>query len=143
MESRIEELLTKYWAGETSLQEEEELKGYYKANPSLAPTGLYFRGLSKEAKVVSAKGFKRPGSWYSRSKFAVAATIAIGILVGTMILRDTGRKNNFEIDDPEQAYELAQTVLAKMSTSLNKGQEHTTQLNKISQAEEIIKEAQL
>ncbi|MEM8895116.1 MAG: hypothetical protein AAGC88_11100, partial [Bacteroidota bacterium] len=63
--------------------------------------------------------------------------------VGTMILRDTGKKNDFEITDPEQAYAIAQTVLGKMSTSLNKGQAPTTQLKKMSQAEELIKEQQL
>lgn len=143
MESRIEQLLTKYWAGETSVQEEEELKAFYNENPSLTPTGMYFRGLKKEAEVVSPKAFKKSGNRFSRSRFAVAATIAIGIMVGTMILRDTGKKHDFEITDPQQAYEIAQTVLGKMSVSLNEAQTHSTQLKKLSKAEEIIKEAQL
>jgi hypothetical protein len=143
MESRIEQLLNKYWAGETSLQEEQELKAFYKANPSLTPTGMYFRGLNKTADIKSPKAFKKPGGWFSKTKFSVAATIAIGILVGTMILRDTGKKHDFEIRDPQQAYEIAQTVLGKMSASLNEAQTHSTQLNKLNRAEEIIKEAQL
>lgn len=143
MESRIEELLTKYWAGDTSLQEEEELKAYFKANPSLTPTGMYFRGLNKNAEIESPKVFKRPGGWFSGSKIAVAATITIGILVGSMILRDTGKKHDFEVTDPQQAYEIAQVVLGKMSASLNEAQAHSTQLKKLNRAEEIIKEAQL
>lgn len=143
MESRIEKLLAKYWDGETSLQEEEELKAYFKANPSLTPTGLYFSGLNKDAEVSSPVAFKKPGSWFARSKYAVAATITVGVLVGTLILQETGKKNDFEIKDPEQAYQIAQTVLAKMSTSLKKGQAHATQIKKINKAEEILKETQL
>ena len=143
MESRIKQLLTKYWDGETSLQEEEELKAYFKTNPSLTPTGMYFRGINKSAEEVSPKRFGKPGDWFARSRWSVAVTIAIGILVGTMILRDTGKKKDFEINDPEQAYAIAQTVLAKMSTSLNKGQAPAAQLKKITQAEKLIKEQQL
>jgi hypothetical protein len=143
MESRIEQLLTKYWAGETSLQEEEELKAFYKENPSLTPIGMYFRGLKKNAEIESPRVFKKPGGWFTKTQFSVAATVIIGIMVGTMILRDTGKKHDFEITDPQQAYEIAQTVLVKMSASLNEAQTHSTQLQKLNRAEEILKETQL
>ena len=142
MESRIEELLTKYWDGETTLREEEELKAYFKDNPSLTPTGLYFRGIKKSAEIESDRKFRKPGSWFSQSRYAVAATVAIGILVGALILRDTA-KNDFEVEDPEEAYAIAQLVLQKMSASLNEAQTHSLQLKKINKAEEIIKEEQL
>ena len=143
MESRIEQLLEKYWVGTSSLREEEEIKAYFRANPSLSPTGMYFRGLRKMSEATPPKAFRKPGSWFLRSKLAVAATISVGILVGTLILRDTGKKHDFEIRDPQQAYEIAQTVLGKMSASLNEAQMHSTQLKKLNRAEEIIKEAQL
>ena len=119
------------------------MREYFKANPSLTPTGMYFRALDKHAEIESARAFRKPGRWIDARKLMVAATIVMGILVGTVILRDTGRKHDFEVSDPQQAYEIAQTVLVKMSASLNEAQMHSTQLKKLNKAESIIKEAQL
>jgi len=41
MDLQIEKLKQKYWAGETSLAEEKELKAYFKKNPSLSAEGRY------------------------------------------------------------------------------------------------------
>ncbi len=143
MESRIEELLSKYWEGETSLTEEAELKEYFKENPSLAPIGLYFRSVQKTAEVTSEKKFKHPGRRFNRTNLSIAATITIGILVGAFVFQDSNKQNDFEIEDPEQAYEIARTVLMKMSSNINEAQIHTTQLKKINKAEELIKEEKL
>ena len=143
MESRIETLLEKYWAGETSLGEEEELKVYFKNNPSLAPTGLYFSALSKERKVESKRSFKRPERRFFRKSWSVAASLVVGVTIAALALQDVNSRNDFEVNDPEEAYEIARTVLMKMSTSLNEGKTHSTQLKKINKAEEIIKEEKL
>lgn len=142
MESRISELLEKYWDGETSLAEEEELKAYFRENPSLTPTGLYFRGVNKTAEVKSSREFTKPGRSFWKSRFSIAATIAIGVTVGALILQDAGKRNDFEIEDPEEAYEIARTVLMKMSSNLNEGQQPATQLKKLNKAEELITEEQ-
>lgn len=143
MESRIEVLLSKYWEGETSLADEKELKEYFTQNPSLTPTGLYFRSVRKTSEVKSERPFKRPGRRISWTNLSIAATISIGILVGAFVFQDSNKRNDFEIEDPEQAYEIARTVLMKMSSNINEAQLHTTQLKKINQAEEIIKEEKL
>lgn len=148
MESRIEqarldELLAKYWDGETSVAEENELKAHYSENPSLTPTGLFFRLVSKKAEVKAERKFQNPGRWFTKTKFSIAASIAIGVTVGAIILQDAGKRNEFEINDPEEAYRIAQTVLMKMSSNLNEAESHTVQLKKINKAEELIKEEQL
>ena len=143
MESRIEELLARYWEGETTLKEEEELKMYFQGNPSLTPTGMYFRSVKKTAEVTSAQKFKKPGKRFSRTNLSIAATITVGILVGAFVFQDSNKKNDFEIEDPEEAYEIARTVLMKMSSNLNEAQTHTTQLKKINKAEELVKDQQL
>lgn len=143
MESRINQLLEKYWAGETTLQEEKELKSYFRKNPSLTPTGLFFQGLDQTATQSSSKAFTKPGGWFQQTKYAVAATITLGIIVGALILRDSGRQHDFEITDPQQAYEIAQTVLGSMSASINEAKQHTLQLKKLNKAENIIKQEQL
>lgn len=142
-QARIDELLAKYWNGETSLDEEEELKAHFSKNPSLAPTGLYFRSLNKRAEVKTVKNFQKPGRWFTKSRLSIAATIAIGVTVGAIILQDAGKRNEFEINDPEEAYRIAQTVLMKMSSNLNEAELHTGQLKKLNKAEELIKEEQL
>ena len=138
MGSQIDKLMEKYWAGTTSLQEEEEIKVYFKENPSLAPTGLYFRSLKKSAEVESKKSFSTPKRHLMR-RFSVAATIIIGIAVGAVALQDANRQNDFEIDDPQEAYEIARTVLMKMSSSLNEGKAYSGELKKLYKAKELLK----
>lgn len=139
MESRIDELMEKYWAGTTSLQEEEEIKVYFKENPSLAPTGLYFRSLKKSAEVESKRRFVSPKKRFTKSRFSVAATIAVGIAVGAIALQESNKQNQFEITDPQEAYEITRKALMQMSSSLNEGQTYSGELKKLNKAEELLK----
>ena len=139
MESRIEELMAKYWEGSTTLQEEEEIRTYYRENPSLTPTGLFFRSLKKSAEVESKWKFLSPKKRFSKSSFSIAATIAIGIVVGAVALQDANKRNDFEITDPQEAYEITRRALMQMSSSLNEGQIYSGELKKLNKAEEIIK----
>lgn len=139
MESPIDKLMEKYWTGTTSLQEEENIKGFYKKNASLDPMGMYFRSLKKSREVESEKPFSTPKNYLMR-KWAVAATILIGIAVGAVALQDANKQNDFEIDDPEEAYEIARTALMKMSFSLNEGSTYSGELKKINKVEELLKE---
>ena len=138
MGSQIDKLMEKYWAGTTSLKEEEEIKDFYKKNPSLAPTGLYFRSLKKSGEVESKKPFSTPKR-HLMKRFSVAATIIIGIAVGAVALQDANKQNDFEIDDPQEAYEIARTALMKMSSSLNEGKAYSGELIKLNKAEELLK----
>jgi hypothetical protein len=143
MGSQIDKLLEKYWNGTTTLKEEEELKAFYKKNPSLTPTGLFFRSLDKKSQVKSAKSFSRPKKHFLSGRISVAATILIGMMVGVFALKDANKQNDFEVTDPEEAYEITRTVLMKMSSSLNEGQTYSSELKKLNKAEEIIKKEKL
>ena len=82
MELPIKKLLEKYWAGESSVSEEREIKEYFKNNPSHANEGLYFAGLNKQKETKAANTFQHPGkkldrnNWYS----AIAAAVMLGIV---------------------------------------------------------------
>lgn len=143
MESQIDELIEKYWEGNTSLEEEKQIKAYFKENPSLAPQGLYFRDLEQKSKIRSNQKFANPGKKTLKAWMSVAATISIGVFVGLMVLRDAGQRNDFEIEDPQEAYEITKKALMMMSTSLNEGQVYSTELQKLNKAEEILKEQNL
>ncbi|MCP4459181.1 MAG: hypothetical protein GY816_14340 [Cytophagales bacterium] len=136
-------MLEKYWAGNTSLQEEEEIKLYFKENPSLTPTGLFFRSLKKSAELESKKPFAHPKKRLNRTRLSVAATIVIGIVVGGIALQDANRQNNFEIEDPQEAYEVARLALMKMSSSLNEGSAYSGELKKLNKAEQKLKKEKL
>jgi len=138
MGSQIDKLMEKYWAGATSLQEEEEIKEFYKKNPSLAPTGLYFRSLKKSAEVESQKSFSNPRKPLFK-KLSMAATVVIGIAVGGVALQEANKNSDFEIDDPQEAYEIVRTALMKMSSSLNEGKAYSGELKKLNKAEELLK----
>ncbi len=143
MESRIEELLEKYWNGESTLAEEEALREFYSKNPSLTPTGLFFRTLKKSTEVTSERPFNKPRKQWISTKYSVAATIILGVIVGGIALQDGGKQDEFEIEDPQEAYEIARQALLKMSSSLNQGQTYSVELKKINKAEEIIKNEKL
>ncbi len=143
MGSQIDKLMDKYWSGTSTLQEEEELKVYFQQNPSLTPAGLYFRSLKKSAEVESSKPFAHPKRRLKRTWLSVAATILIGITVGAVVWQDASKKNDFEIDDPQEAYEITRKALMLMSSSLNEGQVYASELKKLNKAEQIIKEQKL
>ncbi len=138
MESRIKDLIEKYWEGETTLQEEMELKNHFKENPSLLPEGVYFRSLSKTGDKISPK-FRHPGKRSPRSWW-IAASIAVGIGTAAVVIQDAKQQNQFAIKDPQEAYEITKRALMMVSTSLNEGTAYSKELDKINEAEKILNE---
>lgn len=137
MESRISLLMEKYWRGETSLKEEQEIREYYQTNPSLAAEGSYFRQLQERRELkMDAQAFKprsMSGTWTM-----VAATI-VGIIAAVLVFQDAKKQREYVVDDPKEAYEITRNALLMVSSGLNEGQVYTSQIHKINKAEEIIK----
>lgn len=138
MGSRINELLEKYWAGATTLEEEKEIKAHFAENPSLTPEGQFFRELGrKKDRKAPHLDIKKPG----RSRWlSVAATLVIGFLAAFLVIRDARSQREFVVEDPEKALEITRRALLMVSTELNEGARHTTELKKINKAEEILKD---
>jgi len=140
MESQIKKLLEKYWAGETSVSEEREIKDFFKKNPSLVDEGLYFRGLGKQKEVQAAWAFQHPekstgrNNWYS----AVAAAVMLGIVVSSFFITQNQKQNQFVVNDPKEAYEITKKALAMVSEGLNQGKTYTFELENINKAKQII-----
>lgn len=131
MESQIEKLVTKYWKGETSLEEERVVKAHFKSNPSLTSNGNYFRYLDKrkadEYPGIKTKG-KRTNPWVS-----AAATVTIGVLTAFLVINDA-KKDPFAIDDPTKALEATKQALLMIGSGLKDGQSYTMELRKINKA---------
>jgi len=141
MESPIKKLLEKYWAGETSVSEEREVKEFFKKNPSLAGEGLYFSSLGKQKEFSAGKAFQHPGkslgrnNWYS----AAAAAVMLGIVVSSFFITQQQKPKQFVIDDPKEAYEITRKALSMVSEGLNQGKTYTAEIEKFNKTQQIIK----
>jgi uncharacterized linocin/CFP29 family protein len=131
MESnRIENLLEKYFDGETSITEENELKKYFSSSnvaPNLEqykPLFVFFIENKKETltKKVNLISTKRNTTWLS-----IAASIVILLGVSSYMYFNVNEvKENKELgtyDDPKEALEATQKALAMLSNHVNTGVE--------------------
>jgi len=139
MESRIKELLNKYWAGETSLQEEAELKQYFKENPSLTGEGQYFREVNQFKSKPKVK-FSHPGKKQNRARWSVAAAITVGLMAAVLVIQDARKQQEFAVEDPKEAYEITRKALLMVSSGLNQGKTYSKEITKLNEAEDLIME---
>lgn len=139
MESRIEELMAKYWEGKTTLEEEAEIKLFYKENPSLTKSGDYFMNVRKRTSVKSQVKFDHPGKRFSSVRWSAAAAIVIGVMTAVLVLRDANDHSVYTVEDPKEAYEITRKALLMVSSGLNEGTDYSArELKRINEAEEII-----
>ncbi|MDA0194283.1 MAG: hypothetical protein O2887_04125 [Bacteroidetes bacterium] len=139
MESRIERLLESYWEGKTSLNEEYELKTYFRENPSNSEGARFFAAIHDRQKITPVKSFYHPGRRLNRNRWSVAAVITLGIVVAFFSIKDT-HDDDFLIEDPAEAYEITKKALMMVSSKLNEGSVYGRELNKINEVQLIIKE---
>ncbi|GAA0879300.1 hypothetical protein GCM10009119_22680 [Algoriphagus jejuensis] len=125
MKSRIEELLDKYWEGETSLAEEKELRnlvlnaeGYEKEKALFSALGQ-FRSLEPQQLSVP----KTQTRSFSPQWLRWAASIAM--LLGTYWGWSTYQQKQAE----QQAYKEVMGALAMIQSNLSKGQQQMTPLS--------------
>ncbi len=147
----INNLLEKYWEGESSLQEEETLKQYFN-NGNVAPEleqyqSLFqffkeeqdvmisddfekrlFQQIEQEQKVVPAK--VRRLSWMT----SIRTIAAVGILLmgAVFVFQNIDQPKpddvwaEYEIQDEEQAIEATKAALALLSGKMKKGSRKAT-----------------
>lgn len=139
MQHDIETLLNKYWEGDTTLEEERNLKAYF-AQPDidkkwqhLAPLFKAF-GEEKTKQMPHVNGrrvaMNATGNHWIRW---AAAAILIGLLAtaGTWAFRNWQEQSRAEMahaklnqdtfDDPQKAAEEIKAALALVSSKMNKG----------------------
>jgi len=126
---RMEALLEKYFEGETSIAEENELKEYFSSS-NVAPDFEQYRPLfgyfteAREQKFtnnVSLISKKPKALWLS---IAASVVVLIGVGAYTYFNSMETEKESKELgtyDDPEEAFEATQKALAMLSTNVNVG----------------------
>lgn len=136
MESPIEQLIERYWKGETTLEEEKRVKLYFKSNPALSKESDYFRFLKKEQQVTFEGKIKNRSN---RAWLSAAATIAVGLITAILVIQES-KNDPFAIEDPKEAFEETRRALMMIGSGLNEGQSYAMEITKINEAKEGLSE---
>jgi hypothetical protein len=129
--NKIEDLLEKYFQGETSIVEEKELKDYF-SSPNVAqhlkqykPIFGYFSQVKeqKSTQDIPLKTKKRNVAWLS-----IAASVVVLLGVGTYFYvseknaaRAVAQTELGTYDNPEEALAATQKALSLLSSNVNVG----------------------
>jgi len=160
---RIEELIKKYWEGNSELEEEELLKGYFAHNKSEKLEEVYFNFIShsKEEKLndpdfdagILRKIDKKEGrkrSIFQMINWRVAAAIIVLFTASIIFFSrkpetqvdKSGSENLVTMDtydDPEKAFEETKKALLFISNKMKKGNEYALEFGKFSESQENLK----
>jgi len=158
--NKIDALLNKYWNCETSLEEEQHLRDYFKQGDipeSLKEAATLFRyfelqkkksmnDVSFDAKILAKtqpakKGIVRNLVYNS---MRIAAGLVVVIMSVWFIRKEVqGTSSSGEIvdtyDDPKLALEETKKALLMISKSFGRAQEETKKINIINEAQDEIK----
>lgn len=151
-------LLKKYWAAESSLEEERELKAFFRSapeqmDPELMAAAPLFRLWDLEAGKAS---LPPDGPWRkSRSprrrrirrlgRYWEYAALC-GLVIGSLWMAAPGNRTatrvaarTEEIQDPEQAWKATRQALEAIAANLNKGKDQMTKLSVFHEAQEAVR----
>ncbi|WP_427875063.1 hypothetical protein [Flavobacterium sp. MMS24-S5] len=147
--NKIENILEKYFQGETSIAEENQLKEYF-SSPNVAqhleqykPMFGYFSQAKEQKSTyeIPLQSKKRNVAWLS---IAASAVVLLGI--GTYYFASE-QKNTTAVasktelgtyDDPEEALKATQKALALLSNNVNVGIESVQYINEFEQSKNKI-----
>lgn len=146
--NKIEDLLEKYFQGETSIAEENQLKEYFSSSnvaqhlEQYKPMFGYFSQVKeqKSTQEIPLKAKKRNIAWLS-----IAASVVVLLGIGTYFF--VSEKNaaptvaQSELgtyDDPEEALAATQKALALLSNNVNVGIESVQYIQEYQQSKNKI-----
>jgi len=146
--NKIEDILEKYFQGETTIAEEKELKEYF-SSPNVAqhleqykPMFGYFSQVKqqKSTQNIPLKTKNRNVAWLS-----IAASVVVLLSIGTYFY--VSEKNTAPVvaqselgtyDDPEEALKATQKALALLSNNVNVGIESVQYIKEYEQSKNKI-----
>ncbi|HNP19399.1 MAG TPA: hypothetical protein PKL31_13260 [Fulvivirga sp.] len=164
--SRIDKLLEKYWEGETSLEEEKELKDYFASGEvearfnSVAPLFNYYkeeanvgldtffdeRMIAKLEKTETKRKVQKPGRMVELfSNIAKVAAVGLIVIVAGYFIRQEMKKDEIKpyltdtFDDPQKAFEETKKALELISRNFNKGRKEAKKITTFNEAQEKVK----
>lgn len=157
--NRINELLDRYWNCETTLEEEQQLREYFRENDireEWKETAVLFRyfeenkkkslndvsfdgGVMEKVRVPRGQG-KMVRLLYNSMR--IAAGLAV-VIVATWFVRTEVRKSTPQeivdtYDDPKLAFEETKKALMMISKSFGTAEEQAKKINMFNEAQEEI-----
>jgi hypothetical protein len=141
--NRIETILEKYFQGETTVLEENELKNYFSSSDvakHLEQYKLlfgYFSEAKKQAyiKTVPLKAKKRNVRWIS---IAASVVAILGISTFTYLHQPKESNDLGTYESPEEAFAATQKALSLLSKNVNVGIESVSYINEFQNSKELI-----
>jgi hypothetical protein len=156
--NRINELLSKYWNCETSLEEEAELRDHFKSDNipdelrETAPLFRYFEENKKKSlndvsfdrevweKIQTPKRGQMAKLVYNTMRIAARLTV---VLAATWFIRNEIRSTTppevvDTYDDPKMAFEETKKALMMISKSFGTAEEEAKKINLFNEAQEEI-----
>ena len=156
--NRIEELLSKYWNCETSLEEEQQLREYFKGGDipeQWKETAALFRYFEENKKktlndvafdaavmqnVQPQKKGKLVKLFYNSMR--IAAGIAVLVMAVWFVRKEVRHTTPQEVvdtyDDPQLAFEETKKALLMISKSFGTAESQAKKLNMFNEAQEEI-----
>lgn len=146
--NKIENILEKYFQGETTIAEENQLKEYFSSSDvaqhleQYKPIFGYFSQVKqqKSTQKIPLQTKKRNVAWLS-----IAASVVVLLGLGTYLF--VSEKNAAQpvaqselgtYDDPEEALKATQKALALLSNKVNVGIESVQYINEYEQSKNKI-----
>ena len=130
MESdKIENLLEKYFEGNTSIAEEKQLKVYF-SSPNVAQhleqyqSIFYFISTARKEQFHREIPIQRRRKKGNKAWLSIAASIVVLLGIGTYVYTNESNanaKNLGTFDNPQKAFEETQKALALLSNHVNTG----------------------
>jgi len=125
---RIENLLEKYFEGETSIAEEKELQDYF-SSPNVAQHLEQYRPMFGYFSIAREQQFEQHIPLKTKKRkvvawLSVAASVVVLVGVGTFAyFNQTQSQDLGTYDSPEEAFRETQKALALLSDHVNTGVE--------------------
>jgi hypothetical protein len=146
--NRIEDILEKYFQGETTIAEENQLKEYFSSSnvaqhlEQYKPMFGYFSQVKQQKSTheIPLQTKKRNVAWLS-----IAASVVVLLSIGTYFY--VSEKNTAPVvaqselgtyDDPEEALKATQKALALLSNNVNVGIESVQYIKEYEQSKNKI-----
>jgi hypothetical protein len=143
MESKdLKALLEKYENAETTIEEENILKKYFKDNKSNLEYAIFDFYTNEQKITTSIKVKTEPKVVRLNWKVsAIAATFVVGMIIATFWMGANKTIENNDLGtftDPELAYQETVKALEMVSVELNKGIEQAKYLNEFDNSKNLI-----
>ncbi len=139
--AKIESLLDAYFEGETSLDQENTLRGYFSGNnvaPHLMAYQGLFVGLKNAQKEVSKKEVVLPQTSSNSRRWWLSIAASAVVLIGVVGLQFSGNQMTTEEQQALAEFNKTKETLLLMSKSFNKGTEGIAVLGQFTETKNKI-----